>query len=159
VLGNMKGVIAAVVSIALFRNTVTPRGVLGYAITVAGVFAYSESKRRARAFKALETAKSISMDEELAGAPLLPGGGGGGGKGGLALGGVSGGGGGSGLGVSGVAAVVQLTATAAAGRGSPGCNGVLPTSSQQLQQHRAARAAGTGSVIGGGSVALTVGAA
>jgi hypothetical protein len=68
----MKGVIAAVVSVALFRNTVTPRGILGYAITVAGVFAYSESKRRARAFKAIETAKSLSTDGETEGAPLLP---------------------------------------------------------------------------------------
>ncbi len=42
VLGNMKGVIAAGISIALFRNPVTAKGMLGYAITVAGVVAYSE---------------------------------------------------------------------------------------------------------------------
>ena len=42
VLGNMKGVIAAGISIALFRNPVTAKGMLGYFITVCGVVAYSE---------------------------------------------------------------------------------------------------------------------
>ncbi|KAG2451423.1 hypothetical protein HYH02_004022 [Chlamydomonas schloesseri] len=49
VLGNAKGVVAAAVSVAVFRNTVTVQGCLGYAITVAGVFLYSESKRRSKA--------------------------------------------------------------------------------------------------------------
>lgn len=49
VLGNAKGVVAAGVSVAVFRNTVTVQGCLGYAITVGGVFLYSESKRRAKA--------------------------------------------------------------------------------------------------------------
>jgi hypothetical protein len=48
VLGNCKGVIAAVVSVFMFKNHVTPRGCLGYAVTVAGVFLYSESKRRGK---------------------------------------------------------------------------------------------------------------
>ncbi|EFJ50855.1 plastidic phosphate translocator [Volvox carteri f. nagariensis] len=48
VLGNAKGVVAAAVSVAVFRNVVTGQGALGYAITVAGVFMYSESKRRAK---------------------------------------------------------------------------------------------------------------
>jgi hypothetical protein len=42
VLGNMKGVIAAAISIALFKNPVTAKGMLGYFITVCGVVAYSE---------------------------------------------------------------------------------------------------------------------
>ncbi len=42
VLGNMKGVIAAGISIALFKNPVTAKGMFGYFITVCGVVAYSE---------------------------------------------------------------------------------------------------------------------
>lgn len=42
VLGNMKGVIAAGISIAMFKNPVTAKGMFGYAITVCGVVAYSE---------------------------------------------------------------------------------------------------------------------
>lgn len=42
VLGNMKGVIAAGISIALFKNPVTAKGMMGYFITVCGVVAYSE---------------------------------------------------------------------------------------------------------------------
>jgi hypothetical protein len=42
VLGNMKGVIAAGISIAMFKNPVTAKGMIGYAITVGGVLAYSE---------------------------------------------------------------------------------------------------------------------
>ncbi|GLC44123.1 hypothetical protein PLESTB_000926600 [Pleodorina starrii] len=49
VLGNAKGVVAAAVSVAVFKNVVTGQGALGYAITVGGVFMYSESKRRAKA--------------------------------------------------------------------------------------------------------------
>ncbi len=51
VLGNAKGVVAAVVSVAVFRNAVTWTGCVGYAITVGGVFLYSESKRRAKLAK------------------------------------------------------------------------------------------------------------
>lgn len=46
VLGNMKGVMASIVSVCVFHNSVTATGWLGYAVTVVGVFAYSESKRR-----------------------------------------------------------------------------------------------------------------
>lgn len=45
VLGNMKGVIAAGISIALFKNPVTAKGMMGYFITVCGVVAYSEVRR------------------------------------------------------------------------------------------------------------------
>lgn len=50
-LGNAKGVVAAAVSVQVFGNEVTLQGMLGYGVTVAGVFAYSESKRRAKAEK------------------------------------------------------------------------------------------------------------
>lgn len=42
VLGNMKGVVASGVSVAMFKNPVTPKGVAGYLVTVAGVVLYSE---------------------------------------------------------------------------------------------------------------------
>jgi drug/metabolite transporter (DMT)-like permease len=63
VLGNAKGVVAAAVSVRVFGNTVTTQGILGYAITVAGVFAYSESKRRAKAEKEAATAKPGDVKE------------------------------------------------------------------------------------------------
>jgi hypothetical protein len=46
VLGNAKGAVATVVSILLFRNPVTVMGMVGYTITITGVIAYSEAKRR-----------------------------------------------------------------------------------------------------------------
>ncbi|XP_052173978.1 UDP-URONIC ACID TRANSPORTER 1-like [Diospyros lotus] len=46
VLGNAKGAVAVVISILLFRNPVTFLGIGGYAITVMGVVAYGEAKRR-----------------------------------------------------------------------------------------------------------------
>ncbi|CAL5351895.1 unnamed protein product [Camellia sinensis] len=46
VLGNAKGAVAVVISILLFRNPVTLMGIGGYTITVMGVVAYGESKRR-----------------------------------------------------------------------------------------------------------------
>ena len=46
------GILAAVVSVMVFKNIVTWQGGAGYAITVAGVFMYSESKRRAKAMAA-----------------------------------------------------------------------------------------------------------
>ena len=42
VLGNAKGVVAAVISVAIFRNRVTAVGSVGYCITVGGVVAYSQ---------------------------------------------------------------------------------------------------------------------
>ncbi|XP_068646558.1 probable sugar phosphate/phosphate translocator At3g11320 [Aristolochia californica] len=46
VLGNAKGAVAVVVSILIFRNPVSVTGMLGYALTVFGVFLYSEAKKR-----------------------------------------------------------------------------------------------------------------
>ncbi|XP_062117821.1 UDP-URONIC ACID TRANSPORTER 1-like [Humulus lupulus] len=48
VLGNAKGAVAVVISILLFRNPVTVIGIGGYTITVMGVVAYGEAKRRFR---------------------------------------------------------------------------------------------------------------
>ncbi|BBN70275.1 Nucleotide-sugar transporter family protein [Prunus dulcis] len=48
VLGNAKGAVAVVISILLFKNPVTVIGIGGYMITVAGVVAYGEAKRRFR---------------------------------------------------------------------------------------------------------------
>jgi drug/metabolite transporter (DMT)-like permease len=70
VLGNMKGVIAAGISIALFRNPVTAKGMLGYFITVCGVVAYSESKRRHKLRQIHDGGKSMSLSE-LSSMPLL----------------------------------------------------------------------------------------
>ncbi|KAL0339698.1 UNVERIFIED_CONTAM: udp-uronic acid transporter 1 [Sesamum radiatum] len=46
VLGNAKGAVAVVISILIFRNPVTFIGIAGYTMTVMGVAAYGESKRR-----------------------------------------------------------------------------------------------------------------
>lgn len=46
VLGNAKGAVAVVISILLFRNPVTFTGLAGYTMTVMGVVAYGETKRR-----------------------------------------------------------------------------------------------------------------
>ncbi|KAF3441991.1 hypothetical protein FNV43_RR15907 [Rhamnella rubrinervis] len=48
VLGNAKGAVAVVISILIFRNPVTAIGIGGYTITVIGVIAYGEAKRRFR---------------------------------------------------------------------------------------------------------------
>lgn len=114
----MKGVIAAVISVALFRNAVTAKGMLGYAITVAGVFLYSACKRRQRVLKLAEAAKELESV-----VPLIKVGGSGGGA-------VSGGGSGGGAAANG-----EDRATSS--------GGMLPTSTQQqLQQHRGGRSGG-----------------
>jgi drug/metabolite transporter (DMT)-like permease len=46
VLGCAKGVMATVLSVLIFRNPVTLLGGAGYALTVAGVFAYSWTKKK-----------------------------------------------------------------------------------------------------------------
>jgi len=48
VLGNAKGAVAVVISILLFQNPVTFIGMAGYSVTVMGVIAYGETKRRFR---------------------------------------------------------------------------------------------------------------
>ena len=45
VLGNGKGIIASILSVFLFGNHVPVLGWVGYGITIAGVVAYSESKK------------------------------------------------------------------------------------------------------------------
>ncbi|KAK9103522.1 hypothetical protein Sjap_020776 [Stephania japonica] len=48
VLGNAKAAVAAVVSVLIFRNPVTIMGMTGFAVTIMGVVAYSEAKKRSR---------------------------------------------------------------------------------------------------------------
>jgi hypothetical protein len=127
VLGNLKGVVAAAVSVALFRNAVTGRGMAGYAVTIAGVFLYSASKRRAAAHRAAEAARAVDVDFA---APLI--------KGGASSNASSAGGA--------PPHVISLTADGCA----VSAGGYLPTSTQQLQQHRNARSSG--------GVGITVGA-
>ena len=45
VAGNMKGILAASVSVLLFQNTVSLVSCFGYAVTIAGVVAYGHSQR------------------------------------------------------------------------------------------------------------------
>lgn len=49
VLGNAKGVVAAIVSVLIFRNPVSLIGWGGFAVTMVGVALYSEARRRASA--------------------------------------------------------------------------------------------------------------
>ena len=44
----MKGVVATVVSVMLFKNLVSWQGYMGYAIAIGGVFLYSDQKRKSR---------------------------------------------------------------------------------------------------------------
>ena len=60
VLGNGKGIAAAIVSVLLFRNPVTAMGIIGYIVTIIGVLAYSESKR----------SRGIKMDAHAHAQPL-----------------------------------------------------------------------------------------
>ena len=46
VLGNAKGVAAVAISIALFHNPFSALAAVGYFITLCGVFAYAEAKRK-----------------------------------------------------------------------------------------------------------------
>eukprot|EP01025_Chloroclados_australasicus_P021457 TRINITY_DN2257_c0_g1_i5.p1 TRINITY_DN2257_c0_g1~~TRINITY_DN2257_c0_g1_i5.p1 ORF type:complete len:327 (-),score=21.66 TRINITY_DN2257_c0_g1_i5:698-1678(-) len=45
VLGNIIGVVGAVVSVGVFWNPVTPMGVIGYGMTITGVFLYLVAKQ------------------------------------------------------------------------------------------------------------------
>eukprot|EP00892_Ulva_mutabilis_P011373 jgi/Ulvmu1/8608/UM046_0006.1 len=59
VLGNVKGVVAAGVSVAMFQNAVSWQGCAGYAIAIGGVMAYSRSKQAAVAHVGLSTDGSV----------------------------------------------------------------------------------------------------
>lgn len=67
VLGNAKGVVATVVSIALFRNPVSTAGMIGYSLTVLGVILYSESKKQSSKLmtkqKMLESEKNAPIKD------------------------------------------------------------------------------------------------
>ncbi|KAI5007506.1 hypothetical protein ZWY2020_051254 [Hordeum vulgare] len=47
-LRNAKGAVAVVVSITIFKNSVTVMGMLGYGVTIAGVVLYGEAKKRSK---------------------------------------------------------------------------------------------------------------
>ena len=66
VLGNAKGVIAAIVSVFIFHNPVTVLGWLGYGVTMCGVIAYSESQKRTR--RASPTTSPHAAHQALLGA-------------------------------------------------------------------------------------------
>jgi hypothetical protein len=119
----MKGVIAAGVSVALFRNAVTAKGMAGYAITIAGVFAYSAAKRRAAAAKAAEAAKNGMITGEVGVAePLIKG-----------SGGSSSSAGGSSSGGSSCGGTPVITVVAHGGGVANG--GLMTASASLLQQH------------------------
>ena len=44
VLGNAKGVVAAIISVLIFKNPVTVQGGVGYFVTVLGVVLYSQAR-------------------------------------------------------------------------------------------------------------------
>jgi hypothetical protein len=54
VLGNAKGAVAALLSVMIFRNPVTFLGCLGFGVTIAGVVAYSESRKQPKRQQILE---------------------------------------------------------------------------------------------------------
>lgn len=58
-LGNVKGVVAAAVSIALFQNAISWQGCAGYAIALAGVMAYSRCKQSSAAHLGLSSDGSV----------------------------------------------------------------------------------------------------
>jgi drug/metabolite transporter (DMT)-like permease len=65
VLGNVKGVVATVVSVILFRNTVSWAGCLGYAIAIAGVFMYGEQRRKSSEVAATAAAAAATKQDSL----------------------------------------------------------------------------------------------
>ncbi|KAK9803098.1 hypothetical protein WJX73_002140 [Symbiochloris irregularis] len=58
VLGNAKGVVAAIISVAIFKNPITLTGSVGYCITVGGVVAYSQARKASRQVQLLPRATS-----------------------------------------------------------------------------------------------------
>ena len=61
VLGNVKGVLGAAISIALFRNPITAIGCVGYTMTVGGVFGYSQVHSDTICCLYLQLPGSVSM--------------------------------------------------------------------------------------------------
>ena len=71
VLGNAKSVLAVFISVMLFRNPISGIGMMGYCISVAGVYFYSDAKNRSsgsnkilRTSKVAETYFKISEDDD-----------------------------------------------------------------------------------------------
>ncbi|GMP85620.1 hypothetical protein CsSME_00038704 [Camellia sinensis var. sinensis] len=48
VLGNVKGAVAVVISILMFKNPISATGVMGYLLTIIGVVLYSTAKKRSK---------------------------------------------------------------------------------------------------------------
>ena len=67
VLGCAKGVVATVVSVLLFRDQITPLGILGYFFTVAGVFTLGPNAMQSS--NELVTEMWSAADSTIAGMP------------------------------------------------------------------------------------------
>ncbi|GAX74032.1 hypothetical protein CEUSTIGMA_g1482.t1 [Chlamydomonas eustigma] len=68
VLGNAKGVLAAIISVFVFLNPVTTTGVLGYGLTMVGVFLYSQTKRMGGKSTPAQAAPSVTAASSSFGA-------------------------------------------------------------------------------------------
>lgn len=66
VLGQAKGVVASVISVLYFHNPVNTSTVLGYAITVSGVVAYSRAKNAAKKQQLLRPLDAERADSTMA---------------------------------------------------------------------------------------------
>lgn len=67
VLGNAKGVIAAIISVLIFHNPVSVLSWLGYGITMVGVVAYSESRKRSNKRNEATDAEAVPLKAQEAG--------------------------------------------------------------------------------------------
>ena len=67
VLGNLKNVFTSSVSVVVFQNAITAQGVVGYAITMLGAFAFGREKHRDRIAAAEAKAQSVGEQESEAG--------------------------------------------------------------------------------------------
>jgi drug/metabolite transporter (DMT)-like permease len=66
VLGNAKSVLAVFISVMLFRNPISGIGMMGYCISVVGVYFYSDAKNRSSGSnKILRTAKVAEIDFKI----------------------------------------------------------------------------------------------
>jgi drug/metabolite transporter (DMT)-like permease len=71
VLGNAKGVVTVIASVAYFKNPVNAMTIGGYAITIAGVVMYSRAKKSGK--RPIEVSPSLMMDVMDESARLLVG--------------------------------------------------------------------------------------
>lgn len=64
VLGNAKGVVAAIISVLIFKNPVTVQGGVGYFVTVLGVVLYTQARPLQPNTHTLATGPEPSMAPE-----------------------------------------------------------------------------------------------